>query len=168
MHTRVAGSTGLNVKVIRLDEFCKWHAFTPKGRKTCFKILSSRELSTSMFSDTQLQSSDLIIFLAQQVCELLTCPFFFWHFPSVPSFTPSLQGYAIPITLAIAVPSSCLPLCSKQPMFPFAFFICMLLFGLFSLCVWFLCQAPSQTCHESIPSPDTQLCPMSDSGLLYT
>lgn len=144
-HTRVTGSTGLSVNATQWDEFFKWQAFIPKGKKTCFKAPNSRELSTS--SDSLVAHSSKQWF-RQSSCTtsmlLAPCPFSSWHFPSVSSSTPSLKGYAIPITFATAVPSY-FPLYSKQPVLPFAFFI----FGLSSLCIWFLCQDWSQKFYDS-------------------
>lgn len=139
-----------SVNVTQLDEFSKWQVFIPKGRKTCSKILNSRELSTTSDSSVALSSKE---WFKQIFCTagmlLPPCPFSSWHFPSVSSSTPSLKGYAIPITFAIAAPSSYSPLCSKQLILPFAFFIWVLLFGLSSLCIWFLCQDWSQKCYDS-------------------
>lgn len=165
--TRVTGSTGLSVNAMQWDEFFKRQAFISKGRKSCFKSLNSREPSTSSDSFAALSSKHWFRQISCTAGMLLPpCPFSSWHFPSVSSSTLRLKGYAIPITFAIAVPSSYFPLCSKQPILPFAFFIYVLLFGLSSLCIWFLCQDWSQ--KWLIPSTDTQLCPMSGSGLLYT
>lgn len=109
------------------------------------------DTNTGTLCDTRLKSSILIRFLAQQVCELPLHPFSFWHFPSASGLTPSLQSYAILITLAISVPSSCIPLYSKEPTSPFAFFIFAICCHS-SLCTWFVCQAPSQTrCESFLP-----------------
>lgn len=104
-------------------------------------------------------------FLAQQVCDLPPCPYSFWHFLTVSSFTPKLHSYATLITLAISVSSSYIPLL-EQSIFPFEFSIFfVVLFGLSSLCTWFVCQIPFQTRYASFPpltGPDTQLCSTSD------
>lgn len=153
-HARVTASTGLSVNATQWDEFSKWQAFIPKGRKTCLKILNSRKLSTSSDSFVALSSKQCFKQISCTAGMWLTpCPFSSWHFPSVSSSTPSLKGYAIPIAFAIAVPSSYFPLCPKQPILPFAFFIRVLLFGLSSLCIWVLSQDWSQKCYDSsLPS----------------
>ena len=75
-----------------------------------------------MFCDTHLESRNLMKFLAQQVCDLPPCPYSFWHFLTVSSFTPKLHSYATLITLAISVSSSYIPLL-EQSIFPFDFSI---------------------------------------------
>lgn len=102
------------------NRYILWHAFTPKGRKTCWKILTSMNRTT--FCDTHLKSRNSISLLAQQVCDLLPCPFSCWYFPTVSSFTPRLHSYAILITPVISVSSSYIPLL-EQSIFPFEFSI---------------------------------------------
>lgn len=140
--------------------------FTPKGRKTCFKTLSSRELSTSVFCDTLKYQLNHISCTAGTWTTtlsilLLALPFCikFYSQPSRLCNTSDIWNGC-----SLLLPSSLLKTTN------------------ISLCIFNLCTSlwPFLPLHMVpvpsfipdtpwiIPSTDPQLCPTSDSGLLYT
>lgn len=123
VHTRVTGSTGLSVNATQWDEFSKWQAFLPKGRKTCFKILNSRERSTS--------SDSFVALSSKQWFKQISCivgmwlpprPFSSWHIPEpYQVLLPALKAMQYQLHLQLLFPPPTFPSAQSNQYFPLHF-----------------------------------------------
>lgn len=100
----------------------KRQAFVPKGRKSCFKLLNSRKLSTSSDSFVAFSSKHWFRQISCTAGTLLPpCPFSSWHFPSVSILLPALKAMQYQLHLQLLFPPPTFPSAQSNQYFPLHF-----------------------------------------------